>query len=622
MIKFIVRRLALMLLTMLIVSVMIFIMAEISPGNIARNVLGAYVTPAQEASYMAQLGFDRPVHIRYISWLLGNDWQAERVIRMNLQRMRSDRGYLRWWVVDDGDFLRWKMEERDLIAIRRLPDGTTEEFVDNDRWQEGEDGSQYFWGVDTDSRAVKWIRSAEVMPTGGVDVRFSDRSLLRDTDLEDESGRPSWLDAGTPQTDRVPANEWVSRNLNLGSLSGKSIDAILVGLDYRRGDADFPVSVSVFVRDVRIVEESPSDTKTTRFEFAGERFSGEFLESQTGGDGELEASIVQAREAGVGKGEDDVFRIAGPVVAEQAYAVYSLFSGLNIPVQENTELHYKIFYSSPAAPTVWEFGIGGWVSKRSGAVQYIPLKKGFLRGDPGRSIRTGRPVMQTLTRRLRNSLFLAGIAFAIVMPLALILGLVAGLNNGGFIDRFLSLFGLVTTSTPSFATGVVLILVLSSWLELLPGATTFSSDTAIFRNLDMLIMPVLTLTLVELGYVLRITRSSIVEVMREPYIRTASLKGLPYFKIVTKHALRNALIAPLTVILLHVNWLIGGVVVVESVFGFPGLGKYLYDSAVSKDVFALEAGAMIMVVVAVSSQLIADVAYTFLNPRIRYGAKE
>ncbi len=132
----------------------------------------------------------------------------------------------------------------------------------------------------------------------------------------------------------------------------------------------------------------------------------------------------------------------------------------------------------------------------------------------------------------------------------------------------------------------------------------------------MLVLPVLTLTLIELGYVLRITRTSMVETMRSPYIRTAFLKGLPYWKVVFKHAVRNALIAPITVIMLHVNWLLGGIVIVEVVFGFPGIGAYLLESALYKDFNALEAGSMIMVFVAVSTQLIADIVYTFLNPRI------
>jgi peptide/nickel transport system permease protein len=267
---------------------------------------------------------------------------------------------------------------------------------------------------------------------------------------------------------------------------------------------------------------------------------------------------------------------------------------------------------------VWTFIMGsGWKESSGGPVEYIPLKKGFIRGDPGVSLRTGRPVSKSIFVRLRNSLVLAGIAFVIVMPLALILGLLAGLKEGSLRDRALSVGGMAFSVIPEFATGIFLILIVAVWWDLVPGATVFG-EKAPWERLDMLILPVLTLTLIELGYVLRITRASMVEVMRSPYIRTAYLKGLPYRRIVMKHAVRNALMAPITVIMLHVNWLMGGIVIVEVVFGYPGLGKYLLDSAMNKDINALEAGAMILVIVAVGTQLVADIIYTFLNPRIRY----
>ncbi|MBA7685551.1 hypothetical protein ES703_93976 [subsurface metagenome] len=267
---------------------------------------------------------------------------------------------------------------------------------------------------------------------------------------------------------------------------------------------------------------------------------------------------------------------------------------------------------------VWTFVMGtGWMETTGGPVEYIPLKKGFIRGDPGLSLRTGRPVAKSLFIRLRNSLVLAGIAFIIVMPLALFLGMIAGLKEGTLWDRVLSVGGMMFSVIPEFATGIFLILIVAVWLGLVPGATVFG-EKAPWERPDMLILPVLTLALIELGYVLRITRASMVEVMRSPYIRTAFLKGLPYWRIVLKHALRNALIAPITVIMLHVNWLMGGIVIVEVVFGYPGLGMYLLDSALYKDINALEAGAMVLVTVAVGTQLIADIIYTFLNPRIRY----
>ncbi|MDH3556571.1 MAG: ABC transporter permease [Deltaproteobacteria bacterium] len=429
--KFIVRRFLLLLLTMFLVSVAVFLITESSPGNVARNVLGAFVTPEQEASFLAQMGLDTPIHLRYLYWLVGSDWHASRKVGLPLRRITTRKGFVEWWAVrEDGVLVRWKLQGEDLIAEAKTVDGILNEYKDNERWRTTAEVQDIFWGVDNQNHVVKW-----------------------------------------------------------------------------------------------------------------------------------------------GKGTDR---------------------------------------------KVWTFVMGtGWMESSGGPVDYIPLKKGFVRGDPGVSLRTGRPVAKSLYIRVRNSMVLAGIAFVLVMPLALLLGMLAGLKEGSLRDRVLSIGGMVFTVTPEFATGIFLILIVAVWLGLVPGATVFG-EKAPWERPDMLVLPVLTLALIELGYVLRITRASMVEVMRSPYIRTAFLKGLPYWRIVFKHAIRNALMAPITVIMLHVNWLMGGIVIVEVVFGYPGLGKYLLESALFKDINALEAGAMVLVIIAVGTQLLADIIYTFLNPRIRY----
>ncbi len=204
------------------------------------------------------------------------------------------------------------------------------------------------------------------------------------------------------------------------------------------------------------------------------------------------------------------------------------------------------------------------------------------------------------------------------MPLALFFGILAGINEGRYLDRLISILGLGATATPDFVIGIFLIIILGLWLQLVPPVAVFLSDDAIFQDPSLLTLPVLTLTAVELGYVARMTRASMVEVMGAPYIRAAILKGMPYWRVILLHAIRNALMAPITIIMLHVNWLISGIVVVEAVFGFPGLGKYIYDSAIFGDFNAVEAAAMLTVLIAVATRLIGDLAYTFLNPRIRY----
>ena len=267
---------------------------------------------------------------------------------------------------------------------------------------------------------------------------------------------------------------------------------------------------------------------------------------------------------------------------------------------------------------VWALTKAGLRKEGDGPQKYIPLRKGLLRGDPGISLQYGRPVAVTLASRVRNTLILAAVAFVIVMPLALFFGILAGINEGKPLDRFISVTSLGFTATPEFITGVFLILIFGIWLKWLPAVAIFTSENAIFQDPKLLALPVMTLTAVELGYVARMTRASMVEVMDSAYIRTAIIKGMPKSRVVLRHAIRNALMAPITIIMLHVNWLVGGLVVVEVIFGYPGLGNYIYKSAIFGDFNAIEAAAMVTVAIAVITRLLGDLAYTLLNPRIRY----
>jgi len=257
-------------------------------------------------------------------------------------------------------------------------------------------------------------------------------------------------------------------------------------------------------------------------------------------------------------------------------------------------------------------------SETGGPQQYIPLRKGILRGDAGMSLQTNRPVSTTIFSRAANSLILGGLAFLLVMPLALLLGILAGVNEGKWFDRVITITGLGFTATPEFVVGIFLILIFGIWLRWLPATAVFLTGDAIFRDPKILVLPMLTLMAAEFGYVARITRASMVEVMESPYIRTAFIKGLPRRRVIFRHALRNALLAPVTVIMLQVNWLIGGVIVVEVLFGIPGLGTYIYDAATFGDFNAVAAAAILTVLVAVTTRLAGDLLYTYLNPRIRF----
>ncbi len=334
-----------------------------------------------------------------------------------------------------------------------------------------------------------------------------------------------------------------------------------------------------------------------------------------GADGALTQNYTEDGETMISVRRDSAGKITeqrlGPEVWKKDAEGFPVFWGINRENQASMWVRGQSLES-------WTLTKAAWKNTAGAPRKYIPLQMGLLRGDPGVSFFTGRPVIESLLTRIKNTLILAGIAFIVVMPLALALGLLAGLNEGKWVDRLLSTLSLLATGTPEFVSAIALILVFAVWLELLPGAVVITNDNSLFERPQMLILPIATLTLIELGYVLRITRTSMVEVMRTNYIRTAQLKGLSKWSIVFRHALKNALMAPITIIIQHVNWLIGGIVVVESVFGYPGLGSYVREAALFKDVFAVEAAAMVFILISVMTQLFADVIYTWLNPRIRY----
>lgn len=254
---------------------------------------------------------------------------------------------------------------------------------------------------------------------------------------------------------------------------------------------------------------------------------------------------------------------------------------------------------------------------RSPFLRYFEWLGNVLQGDLGYSTLYKQPVNDIIWDRLGNTLLLAGVAFAVIVPLSVILGIAAGMKEGSILDRTISVSSIVTTSVPEFASGVFLASIFVIWLGILPGTSPLD-DGAGWPIWQQLVLPVMVMVLYDLGYVVRMVRASMVEVMTRPYIRTAILKGLSFRAVIMKHALRNAMIAPFTVILLQINYLITGVVVVEAVFAYPGFGRMLLDSALAQDVATVEAAALFAVFVSVMTQIAGDLGYMMLNPRIRF----
>lgn len=253
-------------------------------------------------------------------------------------------------------------------------------------------------------------------------------------------------------------------------------------------------------------------------------------------------------------------------------------------------------------------------------VQYVNWLMGFVSGDWGRSYSSGSaPVRPLVAQRLGNTLRLALLTLVISVPLSISLGVVAALRENSLIDSAVSLFSLAVVGLPEFVTGIVLINVFALGLGWFPPTSLVRDSFGLGDWLRVLILPAITATLVLLGYISRMTRAGMIDELKKPYVRTATLKGLPRAQIIVKHVLRNALLPTITVIAISIGWLIGGLVVIENVFSYPGLGALLVSAVEEKNIPLLQACVMVIVFFFAVSNLIADVLYALLNPRIRLG---
>lgn len=250
-------------------------------------------------------------------------------------------------------------------------------------------------------------------------------------------------------------------------------------------------------------------------------------------------------------------------------------------------------------------------------VQYVRWLFNFLRGDWGESISTRTEIRVVVMQRLRNSLQLAALTLLFSVPLGVVLGVIAGLNENKLADNAVSIAALSVVGLPEFVTGLILIEIFAHQLDLLPPNSSIKLDTTIREALPMLILPALTATLVLLAYIARLTRAGVVEELKKAYVRTAVLKGLPHRTVIFKHVLRNALLPTITVIAISFGWLISGLIVIENVFNYPGLGRLLVFAIDRRDLPLMQAVTMVTVVGFALANLAADLLYAYLNPNIR-----
>ena len=254
---------------------------------------------------------------------------------------------------------------------------------------------------------------------------------------------------------------------------------------------------------------------------------------------------------------------------------------------------------------------------RPAPVRYISWIGGVVQGDWGDSYFQKRPIVDIVRGRLGNSLILAVFAFLVAVPTAVVAGIWAGVHPDTLGDRIVSVTSLVGISLPEFVTGVLFIVIFSSWLGLFPSTSIVLPGTNPLTRPQILVLPTLTLTGVFFAYVMRMTRANVIEVMQTHYVRTAILKGLPMRRVIFRHVVPNAMLPTITIIASNIGWMLGGLIIVESVFAYPGLGLLVLSSIQTRDVPLLQALALLIAATYAISNLVADLCYAALDPRIR-----
>ena len=251
--------------------------------------------------------------------------------------------------------------------------------------------------------------------------------------------------------------------------------------------------------------------------------------------------------------------------------------------------------------------------------RYLDWLGGMLRGDFGEALTSSRPVTEILAPRIFNTLVLSAAAFVLYLPLALIPAVAQAMRREGPLDHGLSVITLILLSTPDFLLGTLLLIAFVITIPIFPAMSLVDQSSGIAEYLRAIALPAVTLAIVMAVYAVRMLRDNLIEVLDSEYVRMAELKGLPRRQVLLRHALPNALVPTLNITALNLAYLIGGVVIVEKVFSYPGFGSLLVDALQLRDLPLIEATVLIAAAVYVGANLLADIGAILLNPRLRAG---
>ena len=313
----------------------------------------------------------------------------------------------------------------------------------------------------------------------------------------------------------------------------------------------------------------------------------------------------------------------GAMVATMVALTFIVFYLVNLP--GNLEKIAK----TEGSMRMTDEQVASWLERkgynRPFLVRYGEWIAGTVQGDMGWSRVFRKPASEVVGERLGHTGILMFWVMIVMVPSALTIGILAGMREGSLLDRNLSVGSIASTSAPEYVTGIVFTVIFASFFGYMAKDVGWWPDWLVFKGIakagevtvENFTLPVMTMAIYGMGYIARLTRASMVEVMTSQYIRTARLKGVSFRDVVLKHALRNALITPFTVIMLQFPWLLTGVVVVEAMFNYKGFGFILVSAAGNNDIDLLLAISWVAVIVVLLTQLISDIGYAYLNPRIR-----
>ena len=635
------------MVTLVAVSLIIFSVTEFLPGDAASILLGQQATPSNLENLRHKMGLDRGAHVRYLDWVVGwperegavfkstdggSTWQpvgTETITPITRTSFVTEKaGWAisekRIYNTEDGG-ARWNQQFRSKNKLNAIA------FMDElnglaigeagivYRTEEGGvqsevQGQVLCAGSVCDEEILStWTPVETGIETALTDIAFADAAhlwiagedgvVLRSTD-----GGASWdmTDTGVDATLLAISFDTVDKGVAVGEggtilvtddggrtwrQSATSASSRLNGIDFAADGTTWAVGdngAMLRSRDggvswTQLVFGTPLTSALQAIAFNGAAgvaagVDGTILTTTDNGGSWARQEILE-----VGQDEDD----------NQPAPTTRPLNDLAMNVNESGEI--TMWTSSD--DNVWEWGLLG--------------------GDLGISPRSGVSISMMIKRNLPNSAILAVAAFLVAVPISLAAGVWVGVHPDTKLDRILSQGSLLTISLPEFVTGVLLILIFSATLDWFPSSSIMLPGESVWDRPGILVLPILTVTGALFAYIMRMARSNVIEVMNSDYVRAAILKGLPMHRVVIRHVLPNAMLPTITVIANNVGWMFGGLIIVESVFAYPGVGRLLLMAIDTRDVRLLQSTALVIASVYAFSNLAADMAYGVLNPRLR-----